>query len=291
MVLVEGFADLHVHTSASDGRLSSEGVVELAASLELAGIGITDHDTVAGILPALAAGERVGITVVPGIEINTDFGKTDVHILGYYIDYESVELISHIESLRAARHERGERMVEKLNEIGVKIDFERVKEIAGSASLGRPHVARAIVEAGYTSGMNGAFGKFLVYGAPGYVPRSKLTPAEAVKIILAAGGVPVMAHPGQSKHDEIIPSLVEAGLQGLEAFHTDHSSVQRKHYVRLAKKLGLIATGGSDYHGPGMMKNIEIGNAVVGMDVVERLKELSESNRTRKAEWMSSGER
>lgn len=275
----ENTADLHVHTCASDGRLSPREVVLRAKSLDIGAVAITDHDTVAGIPEALDAGEELGMTVVPGVEINTDFGKTDVHILGYFIDYRSEHLLASMDMLRSAREERGRKMVERLKENGVNIDFARVKEIAGTASLGRPHIARAIVEAGYAGGMNGAFGRFLVYGAPGYVPRSKLSPAEAVQIVRLAGGVPVMAHPGQSKHDEIVPQLVEAGLQGIEVFHTDHSSVQRKHYGRLAKKLGLIATGGSDYHGPGMMKNIEIGNAKVGLEVVEALQALSEKNR------------
>lgn len=281
--MLEGLADLHVHTRASDGRSSPGEVVEMAVTVGLSGVGITDHDTVAGIPEAVSFGERLGIRVVPGIEINTDFGKTDVHILGYYIDYLSDELGAQVESLREARRERAKKMVVKLNEFGVKIDFERVQEIAGAASMGRPHIARAIVEAGYSSGMNGAFGRFLVYGAPGYVPRSKLTPAEAVRIVIAAGGVPVMAHPGQSKHDEVIPHLVEAGLQGLEVYHSDHSSAQRRHYLRMAKKLGLIPTGGSDYHGPGMMKSIEIGNATVEIGVLDSLSSLSEQNREKTA--------
>ncbi|MHB0913222.1 MAG: PHP domain-containing protein [Armatimonadota bacterium] len=267
-------ADLHVHTTASDGTLSPEEVVREAARLGLGGIGITDHDSVQGVAPALAEGERVGVTVVPGIEINTDYADSELHILGYWIETESPALQAHLRTLREAREERGRMMVEKLNELGCRVSFERVRELAGGV-IGRPHVARAIVEAGCTRDMNGAFGRFLVRGAPAYIPRYKITPFEAVRIIREAGGVAVLAHPGNTGHDEVIPELVEAGMRGIEVYHTDHNRVKTARYRRLAQQLGLIATGGSDFHGPGMLKQVPLGHVRVDMLVVYALRDAA----------------
>lgn len=273
-------ADLHVHTTASDGTLTPEQTVYEAAAAGLYAVGIADHDTIAGIDPALAVAEDAGIVVVPAVEINTDVEQDEVHILGYFIDHHSPVFRERIGKLRACRYDRGKAMVERLNAVGVDISFQRVKEIADDASIGRPHVARAIVEAGYTGSINGAFGKYLIRGMPGYVERYKLTPVEAVGIVLEAGGVPVLAHPGHGKMAEpMLPELIEAGLRGIEAYHTDHDSKTRKRFARMAERLGLIATGGSDSHGPGMAKAIRIGSVSVGASAVERLREASEEIR------------
>jgi 3',5'-nucleoside bisphosphate phosphatase len=268
-------ADLHVHTTASDGVLTPAQVVREVVAAHLMAVAISDHDTIEGIDPAIEEAAKVGVIVVPAVEINTDFGKDEVHILGYYIDHRSSELRAHLEHQRRGRLERAERMVDRLNEIGVRISMARVLEIAGSGAIARPHIARAIVEAGYASNMNGAFGRYLIRGTAGYVPRSKLTPFQAIEIIRGSKGVAVFAHPGDSKHDEMIPQLVDAGLQGIEAYHTDHSFHQRRRYVKLAQQYGLIATGGSDSHGPGLMKDIAIGQVTVGIEVVDRLRELA----------------
>lgn len=266
-------ADLHVHTTASDGTLTSEEVVREAARIGLAAVGIADHDTILGLGPGLAAGNEVGVIVVPAVEINTDFGKDEMHMLGYYIDPESKSLAEHLETLRNGRLDRGRKIVGKLNEVGVNISMDRVVEIAGSGSIGRPHIARAIVEAGYARTMEGAFGRYLIRGKPTYVPRYKLTPFQAMEIIREAGGVAVLAHPGTHKHDELIPKLVEAGLQGLEVYHTDHSSFQARRYAEIARRYDLIPTGGSDSHGPNNIKTVEIGSVTVDISVVDRLKE------------------
>lgn len=270
-----GLADLHVHTSASDGTLTPEETVREAARVGLEAVGITDHDTIAGVEPALDEGCRIGVEVVPGVEINTDYGDKEVHILGYYIDYHSVVLMDYLTRLRQGRYERGKRIVDLLNTLGVKINYQRVLEIADGASVGRPHVARAIVEAGYADSLNTAFAKYLVRGAPAYVPRYRLTPPEAVEIVCKSRGVAVLAHPGKSKHDEIIPTLMKAGLKGLEAYHPDHTPEQSAYYVRLAQKYGLLVTGGSDSHGPSMIKPVPIGSVTVNMDVVKKLRTLA----------------
>lgn len=260
--------------------LTPEATVHVAAQIGLYAVGIADHDTIEGIDPALAVAQDAGVIVVPGIEINTDVEKDEVHILGYYIDYHSDKFREHVRTLRMSRYERGRRMVEQLNDAGVEITFERVKEIADDASIGRPHVARAIVEAGYVRGINAAFGKYLIRGAPGYVERYKLTPVEAIHIVIEAGGVPVLAHPGHGKMSEsMLPDLMRAGLRGIEAYHSDHTPAQSKWFRVIAEKTGLIVTGGSDSHGPGMMKDIPIGNVTMDGAVVEQLRVASDEIR------------
>ncbi|MHB1000194.1 MAG: PHP domain-containing protein [Armatimonadota bacterium] len=272
-------ADLHVHTTASDGTESPEQVVEQAYNAGLAAIGIADHDTIEGVRSALETGERTGIIVVPGVEINTDCGANELHMLGYFIDINSNVLQEHLVYLRDQRMNRGQKIVDRLNQIGININMDRVRELAAGGAIGRPHIARAMVEAGYVSSVNSAFGKYLVRGTPAYVERYKLTPVEAIQIIRDSGGVAVMAHPGSSHNDDLIPDLVNAGMKGIEAYHTDHSSHQRKHYLKVAKKYNLVATGGSDYHGPNMMKMIPIGNVTCDISVVHRLKELADERK------------
>lgn len=263
--------DLHVHTTASDGTLSPEEVVREAYEIGLAGVGIADHDTIDGLVPAMNAGNKLGIVVVPGVEINTDYGKDELHMLGYYIDPNSAYIRERLQQLRSARADRAAKIVDKLKAIGVNISMDRVRELADGGAIGRPHIARAIVEAGYASSMNAAFGKYLVRDAPGYVPRYKLTPFEAIEIIRQSGGVAVLAHPGLSHHDELIPELVRAGLEGIEVYHSDHTPLQSRHYLKVAEKYNLIPTGGSDSHGPNNIKTIEIGSVTVDIEIVKRL--------------------
>ncbi|MDH7481978.1 MAG: PHP domain-containing protein [Armatimonadota bacterium] len=270
-----GQADLHVHTTASDGTLTPEQVVREAARIGLAAVGITDHDSVDGIKEAVGTGKTVGIKVVPGIEINTDVGNEEVHILGYFIDDESVALRRHLENLRQGRLDRAKKIVERLNKLGVNISFDDVLKVADKGSVGRPHIARAIVNAGYADSPGDAFGRYLARGAPAYIPRYKVSPFEALHTIKEALGVPVFAHPGTSKHDELIPQLVEVGLKGIEVYHPEHSPAQTEHYLRIAEKYNLIATGGSDSHGPNMIKTVPIGYVTVDVSVAYELEELA----------------
>jgi 3',5'-nucleoside bisphosphate phosphatase len=265
-------ADLHIHTTASDGTLSPEESVREAARVGLAAVGIADHDTIAGLAPAIAEGDRVGVIVVPGVEINTDVGKDEVHMLGYYVDYESDSLNTQLEKLRAGRLDRAGKIVAKLNEAGVNVIMDRVVEIAEGGAVGRPHIARAIVEIGAAGSIASAFGRYLVRGRPTYVPRYKLTPFQAMEIIREASGVPVFAHPGTHNHDELIPGLVEAGLKGIEVYHTDHSACHVRRYLEVARRYDLIPTGGSDSHGPDNVKTVEIGSVTVDLSIVHRLR-------------------
>jgi len=274
-------ADLHVHTTASDGTLTPEQTVWETARIGLFAVGITDHDSIDGLDPALSAAEDAGIHVVPGVEINTDYEEDEIHILGYYINLDSSSLRAHMETLRTGRIQRGRRIVELLNSLGVRISFDRVNEIAGKGSVGRPHVAKAIVEGGYAKCINEAFGKYLVRGAPAFVERYKITPYEAVGIVVEAHGVAVLAHPGNSwLAERLLPALVDSGLRGIEAWHTDHSPGQTRRFIEAAKRHDLIATGGSDSHGPNMLKDVAIGHITVDAAVVEQLRATADEIKT-----------
>jgi len=275
-------ADLHVHTKASDGVLTPTELVSLAVSRNLRAIAITDHDSIDGVEEAQAAARGKGILVVPGVEINTDYGKEEVHILGYFINTGSEELNGTLAELRKARTVRAEKIVDQLGRLGLPVCMDRVLEIAGAGSVGRPHIAAALVEKGYALSVRDAFVRYLSRGAPGYVPRYKITPAEAVQIVTGAGGVPVLAHPGlldQNKrlpaHKGLFPELMAAGIKGIEVYYPKHTPEMVRQYEAVCDRCQLISTGGSDYHGPGQKEEGELGDAGVGFAVVIKLQEAS----------------
>ncbi len=269
---MKNMADLHVHTNASDGTWSPAEAVRTAARLGLRAIAITDHDTLDGIPEALRTGERVGVEVVPGVEINTDYAGTEVHVLGYFVDFqEESPLLKLLYRIRKARDERARNMVEKLRQLGVGISFERVKELADGAVVGRPHVARALIELGIVRDLREAFAKFIGPGAPAYVPRYKLTPQQAIAEIMNNGGVAVLAHPGLIGKDELIAEAVEAGLTGLEVLYPEHTPECRRRYTELACTYNLVVTGGSDCHGPGS-DTPPLGACVVDVEALAELK-------------------
>ncbi|MEN6581993.1 MAG: PHP domain-containing protein [Armatimonadota bacterium] len=275
-LLMEPRADLHIHSTASDGMLTPTQVVEAAAQAGLAAVALTDHDTVAGIDEALAAGTRLGVEVVPAIEISsTHAERVEVHILGYFFDYKAPDLVDRLEFLRNARWERAKQIVEKLNAVGVPVEFDRVVEIARGGAIGRPHVARAICEVGAAGSIDSAFGHFLIEGCPAYVPRYKVTPFEAIDMIIATGGVAGCAHVAKLKRDELLVEMIKHGLRAIEVRHPDHSSVGRKFYTRFAKTRGLIATGGSDAHYFGSENRPGIGDVTVPYEIVSQLKQAS----------------
>lgn len=269
-------ADLHIHTTASDGALTPAQVVEYAAEQQLAAIAITDHDTVEGVDEALAAGERLGVEVAPGVEISaTHEEKTEVHILGYFIDHHYPPLVERLDVLRNARWERGKLMVEKLKAAGVPVEFDRVMELAAGGAVGRPHVARAICETGAASSLDSAFGRYLVEGCAGFVPRYKVTPSEAVSMVIEAGGVACCAHVAKLKRDELVVELIRQGLAAVEAYHPDHGSAASRFYKRFADARGLIATGGSDAHCFEGGTRGSIGSITVDYSIVLDLKRLA----------------
>ncbi|MDH7600869.1 MAG: PHP domain-containing protein [Armatimonadota bacterium] len=272
-------ADLHVHTTASDGALTPTEVVREAKRVGLAAVGIADHDTADGIEEALAAAETFGVEVVPGIEISTTQNSTEVHILGYFIDHRNRELLDEMARLKQARFERARLIVEKLRAAGIPIRFDRVLEIARGGAVGRPHIARAIWEAGAASSVDAAFGKFLQPGGPGYVPRPKLLPEHAIELIRTAGGVPCCAHAAKLRRDELILELIHKGLMGIEVYHPDHTAAASRFYKRFAEKHSLVAVGGSDAHCIPGTTNGGIGSVTVEYGVVEQLRSLSDDLR------------
>lgn len=267
--------DLHVHTSASDGTQTPAQVVLLGKKMGLEAVGITDHDTLEGLVPALQAGRELSFEVIPGVELSTEEYGVEIHLLGYLVNLNCRDFLVRLRQLRARREERAVKMVRRLQELGVPITFQQVQAVAGKAAVGRPHVARVLVGEGFAGNIKEAFDRYIGKGCPAYVPRFKYAPREAVQMIIRAGGVPVLAHPGLADADRIIPELVQAGLKGLEVYYPAHSEQQIEHYLALCDQYGLIPTGGSDYHGPGHKEHGQLAAATVPYAVVHRLKEAA----------------
>ncbi len=272
--------DLHTHSTASDGLYAPSELVRLAHETGLDLIALTDHDTTNGLDEAQTAGATLGVTVIPGIEINTNLEpRGEAHILGYFLDRSDTGLQANLKLLRDLRERRGERMVEKLRAQGINITWERVRQL-GQGAVGRPHVARALMEGGYASSVSDAFDRYLNPGMPGFVPRYRLAPAEAIRMIRAARGVPTLAHPAYilGLDDLILPALVSAGLGGLECYYGQYDEATVNRLLALADRYGLIATGGSDYHGPNIHPT-PLGGRYVPPEVVERLRTAADAAR------------
>jgi 3',5'-nucleoside bisphosphate phosphatase len=269
--------DLHTHSTASDGIYAPAELLQQAHSIGLRVLALTDHDTTNGLDEASAAAQQLGIDFIPGIEINTDVGSDEIHVLGYYLDYQRPEFQQVLQVLRDARERRGQRMVELLNEQGIAVSWERVREIA-QGSVGRPHVAKALLEAGYVQSISEAFDKYIGKSRPAYVPRYRLAPIDAVRLIRSANGLPVMAHPVELPGiDELrnwLPELVEAGLVGLETYYGPYTKEEELQLRALADQYHLIPTGGTDFHGPGIHPT-PLGGRFVPFEAVEQLKDAA----------------
>ncbi len=266
--------DLHTHSNASDGLFAPAELVRLAREAGLDLIALVDHDSTQGLAEAQAAGEQLGVKVMPGIEINTDLkGGGEAHILGYKVTPDDPSLASNLGMLRDARERRGERMVANLRAAGFRITWEQVRHIAKGA-VGRPHVARALIDNGYATDVSDAFDRYLSPGRPGFSPRYKLSPDDAIRIIRSARGTPTLAHPARiiDLDARVLPHLVDAGLQGLECYYGQYDEATVERLLALAKRFNLIATGGSDYHGPNMHPT-PLGGRFVPPEVVARLHE------------------
>jgi predicted metal-dependent phosphoesterase TrpH len=249
----EGY-DLHAHSNRSDGTLAPGEVMSLAARRDLAGVALTDHDTFEGLSDAAAAADALGLDFVPGIEFSAEYDGASLHILGYWVDPADPAVNAELDRLTATRFRRGELIVEKLQELGFEIDFDRVREIAGGQTIGRPHVAQAMVEAGIVATETEAFERYISDDGPAYVPKHALEPMEALRLIRSAGGACVLAHPGMwrgtgSVPEELIERMAAAGMMGLEVWHPDHDEGARERYAALASRLDLVATSASDCHG------------------------------------------
>ncbi|MBI4296632.1 MAG: PHP domain-containing protein [Chloroflexi bacterium] len=272
--------DLHLHSTASDGRLSPAEVVRQSAKLGLTVIAITDHDSVGGIAAALEAARAFPqLRVIPGVELNTDVPGGEVHVLGYFIDYTNAKLLGELKESQGSRETRAKKMLVKLGQLGIHIDWDRVKELAGEGSIGRPHVAQAMFEKGYVTSIRDAFNKYIGQGGPAYVEREKKTPVAAAQLVLEAGGLPVLGHPFTAAEPEnMIITLKEVGLVGMEVYYNNYTLKETNELLRLARKYDLIATGGSDYHGLDNTSETMIGGVAVPMESVEQLLALAKQH-------------
>jgi len=244
--------DLHTHSLRSDGALEPSALVERAAARGVTIQALSDHDTLSGVADAVATGERLGVRIIPSTELNTESEWGHVHILGYFLDPADATLEDRLRWLREHRGRRVELMVEKLSALGYPITLARVLEIAQGGSLGRPHLAQALFEAGHVPTYDSAFDTLIADGAPAYVSRVGLTPLEAVQLIVARGGVPSLAHPFTVNGlDELMPLLVAGGLAGIETYYGSHPPAMTAACLTLARRYDLVPTGGSDFHGRG----------------------------------------
>jgi len=269
--------DLHIHSTASDGSLSPADIVRQAAERGLSAVALADHDTVGGIAPAIEAAKIFPkLKVIPAIELSTDVPQGEVHVLGYFIDYADREFQVTLEGMRHSRLHRAQGMIAKLKNFGIYIDWERVQEIAGTGSMGRPHIAQAMLEKGYITSFKEAFDKYISRDGPAYVEREKMTPVEAVELLLQVNGLPVLAHPFTANNTKmLIAELKAAGLVGIETYYNGYTADEISRLVSLADKFGLIATGGSDYHGLDATNETMIGGVNVPLESVERLMALA----------------
>lgn len=267
--------DLHLHTTHSDGSFSPTQVLGLAHKAKVTALAITDHDIVSGIPEAIAAGAELGIEVIPGVEISSCIDTSELHILGYCIDWQDPELIRRLTTLRESRHTRNPQIIERLRSLGLDVTYDEVRALAGTDSVGRPHIARLLMDKKYVTSAKDAFDRYLAEGRPGYVARELPTPADAIAWIRAAGGVAVLAHPTWAKVsgeglNTLLTTLKGDGLGGIEAHYSTHTKRQTTEYLDLAKRLNVLVTGGSDFHGV-TKPNIEVGTGRGDLKVPEKL--------------------
>jgi predicted metal-dependent phosphoesterase TrpH len=252
------YADLHIHSTYSDGTLTPREIVSICRGLELQVISIADHDTVAGVDETIDIAQGQ-IDVIPAIEMSSSIGSFDIHILGYYIDTQNDELLTYCEDFRTHRMKRVKRIIDKLSRNGIKLEFEQIKAAASSCSLGRPHIAEVLVENGHARSINDAFNKYLGFNAPYYEPKKAVKPKSVIKKIVKSNGIPVIAHPGTINDEQLIYQLIMDGCQGIEVWHPDHTHRCREKLTEIAMKNGLLMTGGSDCHGRRGKNGYQIG--------------------------------
>jgi predicted metal-dependent phosphoesterase TrpH len=273
--------DLHTHTVHSDGTTQPEDNVLLAKSAGLAGLALTDHDTVSGWTEMRDACARHGLVFIPGIELSTERDGRSVHLLGYWVDPDDTALADECDRLRNERSRRAEDICAKLAALGVGVDVARVRELAGTAPIGRPHIASAMIEAGHVPDIQSAFDDFLADGGPAYVPKYAVDPVRGLRLLQAAGGATVLAHPGVGENGggpvtaELLDELAAAGLDGVEADHPAHAPEVAERWRRLAVEHGLVVTGASDFHGE--RKDLKIGERTTTADTLEHLQALAGS--------------
>jgi predicted metal-dependent phosphoesterase TrpH len=256
-------ADLHLHSTYSDGLLTPSELVHKAAAAGVGVMALTDHDATDGLAEAtIAAHEHPGLVLIPGIELSTDVADGEVHVLGYFIDVNNSDLQEILSSFREDRVGRARQILERLTELGLSLEWDRVQEIAGDGAIGRPHVAEAMLERGYVESIRDAFDRYLGRSGSAYLERRKLAPVQAIEIIRRFGGVSALAHPREAPDlESLLPVMKEAGLVGMEVHYGLYPDDERDRFATLAKRHQLLAVGGSDYHGPGRAAECPLGGS------------------------------
>jgi len=269
-----GPADLHSHSLHSDGTQTPTAIVERALSKGLSALALTDHDSVDGLDEARARAEGTGLEIISGVELSAHDGSCEVHVLGLYVDDHDAEFRQALVTFREQRLLRAHAILGRLEELGFDLSWDDVLERAQGGSIGRPHIAEAMVAAGYVSTIDEAFRRFLGNRGPAHIARKTLTPRGAIELVRRAGGVPAIAHPATMQRDSIIPEMAKLGLGALEVHHPRHDEGDRRRYLRLCERYGLIATGGSDSHGARTGYS-QVGDTSVAADIVDRLREAA----------------
>jgi predicted metal-dependent phosphoesterase TrpH len=274
--------DLHLHTTASDGRSTPAGLVREAVAAGITTLAVTDHDTVAAVPQVLAAARAAGVVAVAGIEITAVHAGRDVHVLGYFLDPDSPHLNAFLDRQRQDRRRRVLEIADRLDELGAPVDRASLTANAAQPgkSLGRPVVAAALIAAGHVRDVAEAFDRYLSPGAPAFVERIGAPPAAVVRLIGEAGGLAAIAHPGKANTDHLIPVMVDAGMAAIEVFHSDHSAADVMRYQAAAAHFGLLVTGGSDYHGPGTGRAASLGRVGISEEAFAALADRARANRS-----------
>lgn len=267
-----GLIDLHTHTYYSDGRLSPTAVLNAAAARKLTALAITDHDSFGAIDEGRKRAEELGIEFVNGIELSCSHEESDIHMLAYFVDHKFTPLVQKVKFYQDERLKRGESIVKKLNDLGIDLRMDTVKRMAGTGVVGRAHVADALLKEEFVQTFDEAFSRYLGYHAPAYVAKTHFDPIEAIELVHKAGGITVMAHPGTVRRDDAIPYLAEIGMDGIEVYHSKHTTQQVRHYKSIAEKYHLLISGGSDWHGRDDLR-ADLGSQRVPYEVLARMKD------------------
>ena len=277
--------DLHTHSVFSDGSLTPEEIVAVAQQARLTAVALTDHDTTDGLARFLDAASKSDVRGIAGIEISAEHHPGAMHILGYFLDYRHAALQKKLDQLRAGRSQRNQQILEKLCALGLELTWDEVHALAGGEVVGRPHFAQAMIARGHVKDKDEAFARFLARGRPAYAERFRLSPVDSIHMLREAGGVPVLAHPcslklGQKQLRTLLLELREAGLEGVEVYHSEHNPRQTQLYHRLAVDCGMAVSGGSDFHGS-LMPDIKLGRGFGGLRVPDDLLTKLESRKPR----------
>jgi predicted metal-dependent phosphoesterase TrpH len=278
-------ADLHTHSTYSDGRLTPTELVERAVSRGLEVLALTDHDCTDGIAEGLKAAQKhPQLLFIPGVELSTDVPHEEVHVLGYFLDWQNQRFQGRLDRLRRSRLERGQKMLAKLKRLGIEISWHRVQELAGDGAVGRPHIALAMMEAGHISSLEEAFDRYIGRNGPAYVEREKITPAKAVQLLTDASALPVLAHPRDLQSlDSLLLELKEAGIIGIEVYYQDYDQEAIERLLAIARQHDLLPLGGSDFHGIGGAHERDLGDIPLPFEPVEQLVALARRPRTQRA--------